>query len=149
MNDLVVTEIRISYKPKVKTRDRPKIKCSKDAYMHIRQFFDPSLLNIKEEAAILYLNGNNRIIGGFKVSSGGISTTIVDIALILGVAVKCLARSLVLAHTHPSGELQPSNADLNLTARLKEAAKLLDITLIEHLILSTEGYLSFADERLL
>ncbi len=113
MNDLIVAEIKISYTHKAKNVDRPKIKCSKDAYMHIRQFFNPSLLNIKEEAVVLYLNQSNRVIGGFKVSSGGISSTVVDIALILGVAVKCLARALVLAHTHPSGELQPSKADLN------------------------------------
>ena len=149
MTALVVSEIKISYEPKVKAVHRPRVKCSKDAYMHVRQFFDPSLLNIKEEAVALFLNRSNNIIGGFKVSSGGITSTIVDIGLILGVAVKCLAKGLILAHTHPSGELQPSKADLTLTARLKEAARLLDITLIEHLIVSTEGYTSFADEGLL
>ena len=149
MNELLVSEIKISYEPRVKASECPKVTCSQDAYEQIKQFFDPSLMNVKEEAVVLYLNCSNRIMGGFKVSSGGISCTIVDITLILGVAVKCLARGLVLAHTHPSGELQPSKADLNLTARLKEAARLLDIRLIEHLILSTDGYLIFADEGLL
>ena len=82
------------------------------------------------------------------MSSGGISGTIVDIRLILGVALKCLASGIILAHTHPSGELTPSRVDRELTQKLKEAAKLMDISLLEHLIITNEGYFSFADEGL-
>ncbi len=149
MNELIVAEIKLSYEPTVKPTDQPKVKCSKDAYMNIKPFFDPSLMNIKEEAVALFLSRSNRIIGGIKVSSGGITGTVVDISLILGIALKCLAKGIILAHTHPSGELQPSKADIDLTQRLKEAARIMDITLLEHIILNTEEYLSFADEGLL
>ena len=149
MDELIVSEIKISYKPTVAPSNQAKIKCSQDAYLQIKPFFDPKLMNIKEEAVALFLSRSNRIKGGFKVSSGGITGTVVDISLILGIALKCLAKGIVLAHTHPSGELKPSKADLEITQRFKEAARIMDITLIEHLILSTEGYLSFADEGLL
>lgn len=149
MNEFIVSEIKISYMPNVKPADQLKVKCSKDAFLQIKPFFDPSLMNIKEEAVALFLSRSNSVIGGFKISSGGITGTVVDISLILGIALKCLAKGIILAHTHPSGELQPSKTDLNITQRLKDAASIMDITLIEHLILNTEGYLSFADEGLL
>ena len=149
MNDKIVSEIKISYEPRVKPMDRPKIQCSKDAHEQIRPFFDQTLINIKEEAVALFLNRANRVIGGYKISSGGITGTVIDVSLLLGIALKCLAKGIILAHNHPSGELQPSKADQDLTSRLRMGAQLLDITLIEHLILNTESYLSFADEGFL
>lgn len=133
----------------MKPADCPKILQSTDAHKQVRAFFDSSMLNIREEAVVLFLNRSNRVIGGFKISSGGITSTIIDISLILGIALKCLAKGLILAHNHPSGELQPSRADQEITERLKNAARILDVTLIEHLILTEDSYLSFADEGLL
>lgn len=149
MNKSLVTEIKIRYEPSLSTTCLPKIQCSQEAYEQIKLFFDPELLNIKEEAVVLFLNRSNRVIGGYKLSSGGITSTVIDISLILGIALKCLAKGLILAHNHPSGELQPSQADRELTAKLRQAARLMDINLIEHLILSKDGYSSFADEGLL
>jgi DNA repair protein RadC len=149
MNELIAAEIKITYKPQVKAADRPKIQRSADADHQVRAFFDQSMINIKEEAVVLFLNRSNRVIGGFRISSGGITSTVIDISLILGIALKCLAKGLILAHNHPSGELQPSRADQEITTRLKDAARILDITLLEHLILTEDSYLSFADEGLL
>jgi DNA repair protein RadC len=81
-----------------------------------------------------------------KVSSGGLTGTIVDVRIVLGTALKAAATSIILAHNHPSGNLHPSQEDFNLTKRIKEAAKFMDITVIDHLILTDENYYSFADE---
>ena len=106
-------------------------------------------MNIKEEAVVLFLNRGNRVLGGYKVSSGGITGTVVDIRIILAIALKCLASGMILAHTHPSGELNPSRSDKELTLKLKEAAKLMDISLLDHLVITSDTYYSFADEGLL
>ena len=104
------------------------------------------LMTIKEECFALFLNRNNRIFGSYKISSGGITGTVVDIRLILSIALKSLSTGLILAHNHPSGNLKPSNADVDKTQRLKEAAKIMDIKLLDHLIITTEGFYSFADD---
>jgi DNA repair protein RadC len=85
-------------------------------------------------------------VGAYHISSGGITGTVVDIKIVLAIALKALACAIVIAHTHPSGSLKPSRADEELILKLREAAKLMDILLLDHLILSTEGYYSFADE---
>ena len=99
----------------------------------------------------MYLNRSNRVLGVYPVSLGGITGTIADIRLILSVALKIVATCIVLAHNHPSGSLKPSRADIELTSKIKEAAKYMHITLMDHLILSPEEdqYLSFADEGFL
>lgn len=106
-------------------------------------------MSIKEEAAVMFLNRSNRVLCVNLVSSGGITGTVVDIRLILAMALKSLACAIMVAHTHPSGNLQPSRVDEALTVKLKEAARIMDIALLDHLILSTESYYSFADEGFL
>ena len=98
---------------------------------------------------MLFLNRGNRVLGGYKISSGGITGTVVDIRIILAIALKCLASGIILAHTHPSGELTPSRTDKELTQKLKEAAKLMDISLLDHLIITENAHYSFADEGIL
>ena len=98
---------------------------------------------------MLYLNRANRVLGSYKLSKGGITGNIADVRLILGVALKTLATGLILAHNHPSGNLTPSDADLRLTMNVKKAAKLMDIELLDHLILSIDGFCSFVDDGLL
>src|SRR5262245_41882346 len=113
MSDLLfnISEIQLKYDPNVKPISRTKITTSDDAYRQFVQLFDHSLMNIKEEAVALFLNRSNRLLGGYKISSGGISGTIVDVRLLMGIAIKSLASGIILAHTHPSGELLPSNSD--------------------------------------
>jgi DNA repair protein RadC len=144
-----VSEILIKYQPKVKPVDRPKIQTSQAAYFECLKFLDPDMMNIKEEAVVLFLKNGGRVLGGYKISSGGITGTVVDIRLILAIALKSLATGLILAHTHPSGELIPSRADKEVTFKIKEAAKWMDITLHDHLIITYDGYFSFADEGII
>lgn len=99
----------------------------------------------------MYLNRSNAILGLYRTSTGGITGTVADLRLILSVALKIAATGLILAHNHPSGNLTPSRADIDLTRKIKEAACLMDILLLDHLILDNtgQGCYSFAEEGLL
>ncbi len=102
-----------------------------------------------EEFWILYLNNSNKIIEQFQISKGGITGTLVDIRITLRKALELGAVSLILAHNHPSGNLNPSEADKQLTKKLKTAAESLDIKILDHIIVTEKSYFSFADEGLL
>ena len=101
---------------------------------------------MQAQFVVIYLNRANRLLGSYQLSIGGITGTIADVRLILSVALKTLATGLILAHNHPSGNLKPSEADKQITNKIRQAAKLLDIELIDHIIISSEGYYSFMDE---
>ena len=98
---------------------------------------------------VLFFNVNQRIIGEKQLFSGGVSSSLVDVKIILKEAVDRLASGIIIAHNHPSGGLSPSQADKTITERVKTAAQLLDIRLLDHLIIAHAGYYSFADEGLL
>ena len=140
-----LSEIQIRYNPKIPALEKPRVTSSDDAYKQFLLLFDMDQINIKEEAAVLYLNRGNRVIGGYKLSTGGITGTVVDIRIILGIALKCLSPNIIIAHTHPSGELNPSTKDKEFTERLKLAAELMEIRLLDHLIVTMDNYLSFVD----
>lgn len=125
---------------------KPSVTCSKDAYEYLK----PELLDQPhEEFWIIFLKRNNQIISKQKISSGGVSGTIVDPKLIFKSAIDKLASSLIMIHNHPSGNLKPSQADIRLTRKLKEAGILLEIPILDHLIFTNENYFSFADESML
>lgn len=102
-----------------------------------------------EEFWIVYLNNSNKVIQKKQLSKGGITDTLVDVRLALKIALEVGATSIVLAHNHPSGTLKPSQADKQLTAKLKVAAQSLDIKVLDHLIVTETAYFSFADQSLL
>ena len=102
-----------------------------------------------EEFWILYLNNSNKIIKKNQLSKGGITGTLVDVRLVLKTALEYGATSLILCHNHPSGALKPSQADKDLTQKLKKGAQSLDIKVLDHLIITEQSYFSFADEDLL
>jgi DNA repair protein RadC len=102
-----------------------------------------------EEFWVLLLNRSNKVIEKQKISQGGIAGTVTDIRLILKHAIDSLSSSLILCHNHPSGNLQPSEADISITRKLKESAGLMDISLLDHLILAGRKYFSFADENMI
>jgi len=100
-----------------------------------------------EEFWILYLNNSNKVIHKNQLSKGGITGTLVDVRLVLKNALEVGAVALILCHNHPSGTLKPSQADLNITKKLKVAALSLDISVLDHLIITENAYYSFADEN--
>lgn len=102
-----------------------------------------------EEFWILYLNNSNKVLHKHQLSKGGMTGTLVDVRLVLKLALERGAVSLILAHNHPSGGLRPSQADKDITTKLKVAAASLDIKVIDHLIITENSYFSFADEGLL
>lgn len=102
-----------------------------------------------EEFWIIYLNNSNKVILKNQLSKGGITGTLVDVRLVLKNALEVGATGLILVHNHPSGTLKPSDADKQITSKLKSAAQSLDIKVLDHLIVTEKNYLSFADEGLL
>lgn len=102
-----------------------------------------------EEFWIIYLDRSNKIIDKTRISQGGISGTVIDVRIILKQALDKLASSIILAHNHPSGNLNPSQADTEITRKISDAAKLLDISVLDHLIISKHQFYSFADEGIL
>lgn len=102
-----------------------------------------------EEFWILYLNNSNKVLHKQQLSKGGITGTLVDVRLVLKTALEVGAVALILAHNHPSGNLKPSQSDKTLTQKLKQATESLDIKILDHLIITENAYLSFADESLL
>jgi DNA repair protein RadC len=126
--------------------ERPKIVGSADVY----DLLKADLLDIPHEAFwIVLLNRANRVIKKHQVSQGGVAGTVADPKIIFKVAVEELASGIILAHNHPSGNLTASQADIDLTKKLKESGKLLDIQVLDHLIIAGKKYFSFADEGLL
>ena len=102
-----------------------------------------------EEFWIVYLNNSNKVLQKNQLSKGGITGTLVDVRLVLKTAIEVGATGLILAHNHPSGTLKPSEADKQITQKLKNAAEHLDIKVLDHLIITETAYFSFADENLL
>lgn len=102
-----------------------------------------------EEFWILLLNRSNRIIDKYKISQGGITGTVTDVRIILKTAIDKLATSIILCHNHPSGNMDPSEADIKITTKLKEAAKIVDIPVLDHVIVTDYSYFSFADEGIM
>jgi DNA repair protein RadC len=97
---------------------------------------------------VLYLNRANNTIAWSKISTGGMSATVVDIRVIFATALKVGAQAIILSHNHPGGQLKPSTQDLAMTKRIVEGGKILDINVLDHLIITDGGYLAFSDEGL-
>lgn len=124
--------------------EKIKLVSSVDSYNVIKKFYFDDI-DIFESFFILCLNRNNQTIAYAKISQGGVAGTVVDIKIIAKYAIDCLASSVILAHNHPSGNLAPSNEDKLITQKIKEGLKMLDIQVMDHVILTSDGYYSFAD----
>ena len=145
---LEVAEISISYLP-VKS-SKPKITSALDAFVEIIDFYPPELIGLQEQFLVMYLNRAKRVLGIYSLSKGGITGTVADVRLIMGVALKTAANAIILSHNHPSGSLSPSIADIEITKQIVEAGKLMQIEVMDHLIVSAERkYFSFSDEGLM
>lgn len=143
-----LAEIKVTYSTKISPSERQKISSSKDAAEIFRSIWTDSI-ELRECFFILLLNRANMVLGWYRISEGGLSGTVADPKLIFSIALKCNASSIIMAHNHPSGNTQPSQSDLTLTKKISDAGKVLEITCLDHLILTVESYYSFADEGLI
>lgn len=125
---------------------KEKISSSKDAYNILQPIIGDLMI---EEFWVIYLSRSNKILSKEKISQGGITGTMVDNRLIFKHAIELNAVSLIISHNHPSGNIQPSNSDIQITHEIKKAGNLLNITLMDHLIVTQISFFSFADENLL
>lgn len=122
-----------------------QIKASRDAYNILKDHWDMGLIQYLEQFKVMLLNKTNRVIGICDISQGGISATLVDIKVVFVVALKAGASAIVLSHNHPSG----NPYDLSLTGKIQEAAKLFDISVYDHIVITPSDYYNYADNRLL
>lgn len=142
-----VSEIKVSYSS---SGDKKiKVTKSEDVWQVALNHWDLNIIEYQEEVKALLLNRANRVLGIYDVSKGGTASCIVDIKVILTVALKSNSHSVLLIHNHPSGNLKPSESDKSLTQKLKEACKIVDLVLLDHLIITKDSYFSFADNGIL
>jgi DNA repair protein RadC len=142
-----IPEIKISFKvDKVKKSEMTQISTSKQGYDVLREVFNADTIDWLEEAIVLCLNNASKVVGFYKLSTGGVTGTVMDPRIIFTVALNCGASGIVIAHNHPSGTLKPSQNDIDITYKIREGGKLLNIKLLDHIIVTDEGYYSFGDD---
>ena len=144
-----IAEVKLSYKTKVKPSDRPRVSSSREAYELFMLYWDESISHT-ESMKVMLLNRANKVLGIATLSTGGTNGCLLDLKVVFQYVIKSNASSIILAHNHPSGNLKPSDADISITRKVNDAAKMLDIQLLDHLILSPEDkYYSMSDEGLM
>lgn len=138
--------ISVKYKKKVPYDQMYTLVNSDSTANLLRQLYDKNTIEWREEMILLCLNRANKVLGSYKLSVGGLSQTVVDPRVILTVALNTGACNIILSHNHPSGNVSPSEADLSMTKRIKSAADLFDIKILDHVIITADSYYSMCDE---
>lgn len=144
-----VAEIELIYRSLPDQQHRPTIRSSKSCYEIFRNNWDMDKIELQEQFKVMLLSRRHQCLGIVDIGTGSTTACIVDTRLIFVAAIKANALSIVLAHNHPSSNLTPSSADISLTEKIVDAGKLLDISVLDHLIVTKHGYKSFADEALI
>ena len=144
--DFKVAEVQLSYRNTVPYDKRTKVRDAKDAYKVMLKTHDDGTLDYIETFKVLYLNQNNHVLGCRTISEGGLASTCCDVRTILQGALLTNAVAIILAHNPPSGNVKPSTEDINTTAKITKAPKLLDISVLDHIIYTRENCYSFADD---
>ena len=142
-------EIEISYKPKFKASERPKIDSSNKAFNVLFSNWSDDKIEFLEEFKIILLNRANHVLGIVDISQGGLAGTYVDPKIIFSIALKANSSGIILSHNHPSGQCQPSQADVELTNRMVQIGALLELPILDHIIICPDRYYSFKDEGLI
>ncbi len=147
--EIVIPELQVTYDRSSGKQFLGSIYSTEDVTSFIRRTFGKGEIELQEQVVVLYLNQANNILGYYRHSKGAITATVADIRIILAAALRCMAVSMIISHNHPSGNPNNSRADDELTAQLKEAAALHSIKLLDHIIVTKEGHLSYAESSLL
>ena len=135
-------ELRLTFTPPTKS---VTINNQEQATNYLRTIWDTDLLNVQEQVYVVFLDNAHQVICWRCLHTGGISSTIVDVKLVFSLACGCLASSILVAHNHPSGKLIPPQSDIKITEKLLKAGETMEITLIDHLILTSKGSHSIVD----
>jgi DNA repair protein RadC len=149
MEDQMLCEMKVEYYPTVKPKERQALHRSSEVYQYIKKIFQPGQINYRETFFVLNLDNRNRVISHMRVSEGGTTGTVVDKKIVFQCALLANAHSIILTHNHPSGTTTPSEADKLITRQIIDAGKFLDIKVLDHLIVTEDSYLSFADDGIL
>ncbi len=144
--DWTAGEIRVSYKPGLKSR--PPITGTVEAYQFISSLWAKELITLQEQIMAVFMNRTGQVIGYRLLNTGNISNCHIDTRLLVSLALHCMASSVIIAHNHPSGNLTPSDADITLTKKVSEALLLIDVTLLDHMIISTGDWFSMSAKGL-
>ena len=145
----MLAELEVSYKSKRSREQRIPIRSSQDVDRFLRTIWNEKTLELVEEFYVICLNGSHEAIGWVRVSTGGLNSTSIDPRIIFGVALQTASTAIIVAHNHPSGSLEPSNQDKEVTKMLKEAGKLLKIKVLDHIILTKDSSFSFEEHGLM
>ena len=148
-NFLISEEFQLVKKNNIKISERPLITSSYDSYKILMASWNMGCISFTESFKVILLNKANRVLGIKEISSGGMTACIADPKIIFMTALASGACGIVLAHNHPSGNLNPSKADLDITEKLKNGGQLLDIAVLDHIIVTHVNFYSFADEGLM
>src|SRR4051794_10775112 len=128
-----LSEIQAVYKSRMKASARKAVRQLQDVVEYLRAIWNKNTLELAEEFVVLCLNGNHQVIGWVKVSSGGLNSAPADPRLIFAIALQTASTAIIVAHNHPSGNIEPSKDDKAITNRLKEAGELLCIRVLDHI----------------
>ncbi|MES2573337.1 MAG: JAB domain-containing protein [Bacteroidota bacterium] len=142
-----LAEIQVSYT--TSNSNKIKITSSQIASELLVNSWCKDTIELQEEFKVILLNRSNETLGIYSLSKGGTTGTVVDVRLLFAVALKCNSTGIIISHNHPSGKLQPSNIDITLTKKIKKCSNFFDIVLIDHLIITKNGYYSFSNEGLI
>ena len=144
-----VAEVQLVYKSTLKASLRPKINSTIEASEVLKQHWNYETIEFIEEFKLMLLSRANRVLGMVDISLGGTAGNIADPKIIFAAAIKSNASGIILINNRPSGNLKRSQQDLDLTRKIKASGQILDIGVINHLIITSEGYLSFTDEGMM
>lgn len=145
-----INEIKISYNGGIRSDFWHKIKSATDAAELLHGHWDKDTIALHESFKVVLLNNSNKVKGIYLLSKGGITGTTVDLRILFAVILKTLSVAIILTHNHPSGTLKASAADREITSKIKRAAELFDVKLLDHIIITPDGeHYSFADNGIL
>jgi DNA repair protein RadC len=144
-----LAEVQLNYRSKVKLRDLKTVVSSHDSFEILKPLYQEDKIEYVEQFIILLLNRASKPLGWVKISQGGITGTVADPRLIFQASLLTNSTAIILSHNHPSGNLHPSQTDIELTRRIKEGGKILEIGILDHLIICSDSYYSFADEGMI
>ena len=147
--DSRIAEISVSYSHPVRYDDRIKMTSLAPVISVLRYVWDERTIELYESFKVILLNRNNRLLGVASIAEGGITNTVVDVRILFAIALKTTAVGIILAHNHPSGNINPSESDRFLTKKIVEGANLLEIMVMDHIIITKDNHYSFKEHDIM